>query len=44
MKLNQEKFHLLVSGYKQENIWARIRQAKIWESREQKLLGVEIVI
>ena len=42
MKLNQENFHLLVSGYKHENIWARIRQTKIWESRKQKLLGVEI--
>ena len=42
MKLNQEKCHLLVSGYKHENIWARIGQTKIWESRKQKLLGVEI--
>ena len=42
MKLNQENCHLLVSGYKHENIWARIRQTKIWESRKQKLLGVEI--
>ena len=42
MKLNQEKIHLLDSGYKHENIWARIRQMKIWESRKQKLLGVEI--
>ena len=42
MKLNQEKIHLLDSGYKHENIWARIRQTKIWKSRKQKLLGVEI--
>ena len=42
MKLNQEKCHLLVSGYKHENIWARIGQTKIWESRKQNLLGVEI--
>ena len=42
MKLNQEKCHLLVSGYKHENIWAKIGQTKIWESRKQKLLGVEI--
>ena len=35
MKLNQEKCHLLVSGYKNENIWARIGQTKIWESRKQ---------
>ena len=42
MKLNQEKCHLLVSGFKYENIWAKIGKAKIWESKKQKLLGVEI--
>ena len=34
--------HELVSGYKHENIWARIGQVKIWESSKQKLLGVVI--
>ena len=24
MKLNQDKWHLLVSGYKNENVWANI--------------------
>ena len=42
MKLNQDKCHLLVSGYKHENIWARIGEVKIWESSKQKLLGVVI--
>ena len=42
MKLNQDKCHLLVSGYKHKNIWARIGEAKIWESSKQKLLGVVI--
>ena len=42
MKLNQDKYHLLVSGYKHENIWARIGEVKIWESSKQKLLGVVI--
>ena len=42
MKLNQEKCHLLVSRYKHEDIWARIGQTKIWESRKQKFLGAEI--
>ena len=28
--------------YKHENIWAKIGQTKIWESRKQELLGVEI--
>ena len=44
MKLNQEKCHLVVSGHKHENIWAKIGQTKILESRKQKLLGVEIVV
>ena len=42
MKLNQEKHHLLVSGHKHENIWAKMGQTKIWEGSKQKLLGVEI--
>ena len=42
MKLNQDKCHLLVSGFKYENIWANIGKTKIWESKKQKLLGVEI--
>ena len=37
MKLNQKKCHLLVSGQRHENTWARIGQWKIWESRKQKL-------
>ena len=36
MKLNQEKCHLLVYGHKHENIWARIGQGKILESRKPK--------
>ena len=42
MKLNEDKCHLLVSGYKFENIWAKIGKTKIWESKSQKQLGVEI--
>ena len=42
IKLNQKKCRLLIFEYKQENIWARIGQTKIWKSRKQKLLGVEI--
>ena len=36
MKLNEDQCHLF------ENIWAKIGKAKIWESKSQKLLGVEI--
>ena len=42
MKLDQDKWHILVSGYKHENIWPRIGEAKIWEGSKQKLLGVVI--
>ena len=42
MKLNQDKCDLLVSGFKYENVWAKIAKTKNWESKEQKLLGVEI--
>ena len=41
MKLNQDKCHLLVSGFKYENVWAKIGKTTIWESKKQKLLGVE---
>ena len=39
-KLNQDKCHFLLSGYKHEMIRINIRQNKIWESRKQKLLGI----
>ena len=42
MKLNQDKCHLLVLGFKYKNVWAKIGKTKIWESKKQKLLGVEI--
>ena len=42
MKLNQDKCHLLISGYKNENVWANIGNEKIWESNKQKLLGLYI--
>ena len=40
MKLNGDKFDLLLSGYKHEVMWTNIGQSQIWESKEQKLLGV----
>ena len=39
MKLNQDKCHLLVSGYKHEHIWVRIGEVKIWESLKQIIRG-----
>ena len=42
MKLNQDKCHLLVPGYKHENICARIGEVKTWERSKQKILGFVI--
>ena len=42
MKLNTDKCHLIVSGYKHEQMWAKIGNDKIWESSDVKLLGVTI--
>ena len=42
MKSNQDKCHLLVSGYKNENVLANIGNEKIWDSNKRKLLGLDI--
>ena len=42
MKLNADKCHLLVAGHKYEWVWAKIGHEKIWESNEEKLLGINI--
>ena len=42
MKLNQDKCHLLLSEHKYESVWANIGSCKIWESNDQKLLGVNM--
>ena len=42
MKLNTNKCHLLFSGTKNEHMWAKVGNNKIWESNTVKLLGVTI--
>ena len=42
MKLNESKCHFLISGNKVETVWAKVRQCKIWEERNVKLLGINI--
>ena len=42
MKLNEGKCHLLISGWKHELIWANVGEKKIWETSEEKLLGLYI--
>ena len=34
MELNEGKCHLLSGGYKHESIWAKIGDARIWESNK----------
>ena len=42
MKINKEKCHVLVSRHKYENGWVKMGDEKMWESAEQKLLGVKL--
>ena len=42
MKLNEDKFHFILSGYKHEIVFADIGESRIWEKGQQKLLGVTI--
>ena len=41
MKLNQGKSHFLTSGC-EEHLWVKVGDEMIWESREEKLLGVTV--
>ena len=36
------KCHLLVCGYKHENVWAQIGDKIIWENNNQRFLGLQI--
>ena len=42
MKLNEEKCLFLFSGLATEHTWVRVGNAMIWESSQEKLLGVNI--
>ena len=42
MKLNEDKCHLLVAGNRCETLWGNIRETRIWESKNEKLLGLTI--
>ena len=42
MKLNQSKCHLLISGTTNEHLWAKVGDNMIWESSQEKLLGLTI--
>ena len=40
MKLNENKCHFLISGHLHEHFWVKVGDARIWESSEEKLLGL----
>ena len=42
MKLDIDKCHFRVAGYKFEHTWVRVGPDKIWEDHCVKLLGVSI--
>ena len=42
MMLNQDKCHFLFSGHKYETLFVNVGETKIWERKQQKLLGVLI--
>ena len=42
MKLNKDKCHLLVAGHKYKTLRANIGETRIWESNNEKLLGLTI--
>ena len=42
MKLNEDKCHLLVAGHRHETLWANIGETRIWESKNEQLLGLTI--
>ena len=42
MKLNQDKCHFLISGNTPEHLWIKVGEHKLWESYQEKLLGLTI--
>ena len=42
MSFNQDKCHLLAPEFKYKNVLTKAWKTKIWASKKQKLLGVEI--
>ena len=42
MKLNTDKCHLLISGNKNEQMWAKLDRDVVWESNDVKLLGITL--
>ena len=37
LELNEDEYHLFLSGYKHEKMFPNIEWSRIWESKKQKL-------
>ena len=42
MKRNTNKYHLLISGNKDEQMWTKLERDIVWESNDVKLLGITL--
>ena len=42
MKLNTDKCHLLISGNKNKQMWAKLDRDIVWESNDVKLLRITL--
>ena len=42
MKLYTDKCHLLISGNKNEQMWAKLDRDIVWESNDVKILGITL--
>ena len=42
MKLNEDKCHFIISGYKHELMFPNTEESRIWEKAQEKLLGITI--
>ena len=42
IKLNEDKCHLLAAGHRYETLWTNIGETRIWQSKNEKLLGLTI--
>ena len=43
MKLNTNKCHMVVSGYKNEQVWVNIGKDLIWVSNDVNFLGLLLI-
>ena len=42
IKLNEDKCYLLVAEHSCKTLWTNIRETRIWDSKNEKLLGLTI--